>query len=175
MKSVSAPWAGPDPAGGKSRPGPALAGSDRHQSLNKPDYSLGGPVTSPDGPPPGVSGERAMYPAGGTATLWIAERCGQNTCVGSDPGSGGCWSPPDGTVPPGASAPGLISWPPRDVRGAGTGGLWITGPPGPQGGPRSRGLGHAVMKFSPTGELLMTIGTPGQAGGIPPTSSPRPK
>jgi sugar lactone lactonase YvrE len=45
------------------------------------------------------------------------------------------------------------------------GDVWVTDGQGPDGlDPNRDGKGHAVYKFSPTGRLLLTLGTPGVAG-----------
>ena len=122
----------------------------------KPDYSWG---DLPDGRSWGAVS--AMYPAG-DGNLWIAERCGQNTCVGSelDPV---LLVDPSGTVLRSFGA-GLISWP-HGMFVEPDGNIWITD--ASVQGAEAQGLGHAVRKFSPSGELLMTIGTPGEPGDPP--------
>jgi DNA-binding beta-propeller fold protein YncE len=45
------------------------------------------------------------------------------------------------------------------------GNVWITDADGPDGrDPNKNGKGHAVYKFSPGGQVLLTLGTPGVAG-----------
>jgi sugar lactone lactonase YvrE len=45
------------------------------------------------------------------------------------------------------------------------GNVWVTDSQGPDGeDPDREGKGHAAYKFSPTGRLLLTLGTPGVAG-----------
>lgn len=109
----------------------------------------------------------AIYPAP-DGNLWVAERCGQNSCVGSD------LDPvllmdTDGNVLRSFGA-GMISWP-HGMYVEPDGSVWITD--ASTGGAEEQGLGHAVLKFSPQGDLLMTIGTPGEAGD-PPTHLNRP-
>ncbi len=109
----------------------------------------------------------AMYPSP-DGNLWVAERCGQNSCVGSD------LDPvllmdPDGNVLDSFGA-GMISWP-HGMFVESNGNVWITD--AATSGAEEEGLGHTVLKFSPTGELLMTLGTPGEAGD-PPTHLNRP-
>ena len=42
------------------------------------------------------------------------------------------------------------------------GNVWVTDAQGPDGvDPHREGKGHVAMKFSPQGELLLTLGTPG--------------
>jgi sugar lactone lactonase YvrE len=122
----------------------------------RPNYTWG---ELPDGRRWGAVS--AMYPSP-DGNLWVAERCGQNTCVGSnlDPV---LLLDPDGKVLRSFGA-GRISWP-HGMFVEPDGSVWITDAWAT--GAEEAGLGHAVLKFSPTGELLMTLGTPGQAGDPP--------
>jgi DNA-binding beta-propeller fold protein YncE len=91
-------------------------------------------------------------------TLWIFERCGGDTCVGStlDPvmkldGSGKVVTNFGG---------GLVNWP-HGFYVDRAGDVWVTD------GRGENGKGHTVIKFSPDGKVLMTLGKPGQAGNEP--------
>lgn len=122
----------------------------------KPDYSWG---KLPDGRSWGSIS--AMYPAT-DGNLWVAERCGQNSCVGSD------LDPvllldTEGNVLRSFGA-GLLSWP-HGMFVEPNGNLWITD--ASVQGAEEAGQGHVVRKFSPTGELLLTIGVPGEPGDPP--------
>lgn len=102
----------------------------------------------------------AVYPDG-NGTLWVAERCGQNSCVGRD------------DIPPillfessgrllrsfGAS---LLVWP-HGMYVDSKGNVWVTDARG------EGGKGHQVFEFSPDGEVLMTLGKTGVAGKGPNT------
>ncbi len=101
--------------------------------------------------------------------IWAADRCGANSCAGSDV------DPiveldPYGNVVKSFGA-GQILWPHgMDVDREGN--VWIADarsatPQELERFPNAAGKGHTVLKFSPTGELLMTIGTPGEAGDPP--------
>jgi sugar lactone lactonase YvrE len=92
--------------------------------------------------------------------VWVAERCGANTCVGSDADPVLLYTP-DGELVRSFGS-GLIAWP-HGIDVDHEGNLWVTDA-SRQGATTT---GHAVLKFSPTGELLMTIGTPGSAGDPP--------
>ncbi len=92
--------------------------------------------------------------------IWVAERCGANTCVGSDVDPVLLYDK-EGKLLRSFGA-GLIAWP-HGIDVDHEGNVWIADA-------WRRGAtntGHAVLKFSPEGELLMTIGTPGEAGDPP--------
>lgn len=91
-------------------------------------------------------------------TLWLFERCGGDTCVGStvDPvmkldASGKVLANFGG---------GLVNWP-HGFYVDRAGDVWVTD------GRGENGKGHTVTKFSPDGKVLMTLGKPGQAGDAP--------
>jgi streptogramin lyase len=102
-------------------------------------------------------------------SIWVAERCGQNNCVGSnlDPvlefDAGG-------TLVKHFGAGMILS--PHGIFVDRDGNVWVTDCACTIGGGRGRGgaapaaatdaaKGHQVYKFSPDGKLLMTLGTPG--------------
>ena len=91
-------------------------------------------------------------------TLWVYERCGADTCIGStvDPvmkldGNGKILANFGG---------GLVNWP-HGFYVDRAGHVWITD------GRGENGKGNTVIKFSPDGKVLMTLGKPGQAGDAP--------
>jgi DNA-binding beta-propeller fold protein YncE len=91
-------------------------------------------------------------------TLWIYERCGADTCAGStvDPvmkldAAGKMVTKFGG---------GLVNWP-HGFYVDRAGDVWITD------GRGENGKGHTVIKFSPDGKVMMTLGKPGQAGDAP--------
>lgn len=101
--------------------------------------------------------------------LWAGDRCGVNSCAGSD------LDPivkldPSGKVVQSFGA-GLILWPHgMDVDRQGN--VWVTDARSATADelkkfPNAAGKGHAVIKFSPQGKALMTLGTPGTAGNPP--------
>ena len=102
--------------------------------------------------------------------IWAGDRCGTNSCAGSDV------DPivkldPDGNVVQSFGA-GLIIWPHgMDVDREGN--VWVVDARAAnarelQNFPNSAGKGHSVIKFSPEGEVLLVLGTPGETG-APPT------
>src|SRR5580704_3598117 len=91
-------------------------------------------------------------------TLWIFERCGGDSCAGStvDPvmkldASGKMVTNFGG---------GLTNWP-HGFYVDRAGNVWVTD------GRGENGKGHTVIKFSPQGKILLTLGKSGQAGNAP--------
>src|SRR5690606_30852339 len=102
----------------------------------------------------------AVFPSPEGRTLWVAERCGQNSCVGRDDVASVLQFDLDGRLLRSFGA-GMIAWPhgmfvDRD------GNVWVTDATGI--GDIPEGVGHVVYKFSPEGELLLTLGRKGVAG-----------
>ena len=101
--------------------------------------------------------------------IWAGDRCGSNSCAGSDV------DPivkldPDGNVVESFGA-GLIIWPHgMDVDAEGN--VWVVDSRVAtaaelRNSPDAAGKGSAVIKFSPEGEVLMVLGTPGTIGDPP--------
>ena len=61
---------------------------------------------------------------------------------------------------------GLFIWP-HGIDVDSEGNVWVTDAVGDANIPAGDDRGHHVIKFSPTGEVLMTLGTPGEAGDGP--------
>lgn len=101
----------------------------------------------------------AIYPANDGKHIWVAERCGANTCVGSDLDPVLLFDA-EGTLVRSFGA-GLISWPHGMFVDA-EGNVWVADAVGYA--PVPEGVGHVVHKFSAEGELLMTLGRTGEAG-----------
>ena len=101
--------------------------------------------------------------------VWAGDRCGANSCAGSDVDPIVLLDP-EGNVLRSFGA-GLITWPHgMDVDREGN--VWIADARSPNARERERFPdvamnGHVVRKFSPRGELLMTLGVPGEAGDPP--------
>jgi NHL repeat len=104
-------------------------------------------------------------------SVWVGERCGANTCVGStlDPI---LKFDKDGKLVKSFGS-GLIMWP-HGIHVDRQGNVWVTDgqdnlPRRPRGAPADSPLppppakvvGHQVHKFSPDGKLLMSLGNPG--------------
>ncbi len=111
-------------------------------------------------PPPGNDGEWAAVigaEGGPDGNLYVLHRCRSNSCVGRE-------EPPIVKLDPqtgrrlAAWGEGLTAFP-HGLHVDGDGSVWIA-----DVGRDNAPGGHVVRKFSPTGELLMTIGESGVAG-----------
>ena len=95
-------------------------------------------------------------------SLWAIDRCGSNSCAGSD------LDPilkfdADGNVTA-AIGGGLFLFP-HGLHVDRDGNVWVTDARGPHPDtPDSAGQGHVVIKLSPEGEVLLTLGQSGVAG-----------
>lgn len=105
----------------------------------------------------------AVYPAPDGRSIWVADRCGQNTCVGRESMDMIFQFDLDGRLLRSFGA-GQIVWP-HGMFVDRQGNVWITDAVG--FGTPPEGRGHRIFKFSPTGELLMTLGREGVAGDGP--------
>ena len=99
-------------------------------------------------------------------SIWVFERCGSNTnCVGSDLAPILKFDARGNLVK--SFGAGLFVRP-HGIHIDPQGNVWVTDADGPDGqDPRRDGKGHQVFKFSPDGELLMTLGKAGVAGDGP--------
>ena len=102
----------------------------------------------------------AVYPSPDGRTMWVGERCGENQCFGKDDVPSILQFDLDGNLLTSFGA-GQILWPHGMFVDA-DGDVWVTDAVG--FGQEADHRGHTVLKFSPGGELLMTLGTPGTAG-----------
>ena len=91
--------------------------------------------------------------------VWVAERCGENNCVGHGDlapillfDASGAWRKSVGE--------GLFAWP-HGIHVDPNGNIWVAD------ARAGAALGHRVVKLSPEGEVLMTLGEAGVAGGGP--------
>jgi hypothetical protein len=105
----------------------------------------------------------AVYPAPDGRSIWVADRCGRNGCAGHDGVDMIFRFDLDGRLLAQFGA-GLITLP-HGMTVDHEGNVWVTdatsfGDPPP-------GVGQVVLKFSPDGELLMTLGRKGEGGDGP--------
>jgi DNA-binding beta-propeller fold protein YncE len=107
----------------------------------------------------------AVYPGPDGRTIWVAERCGQNTCVDRQHLTTIFQFDLSGRLLREFGA-GLFAWP-HGIHVDREGNVWVTDAVG--FGQQPVGLGHVVYKFSPDGRLLMTLGKRGFAGDGPDT------
>jgi len=97
-------------------------------------------------------------------SLWAFHRCGANSCVGST-------VPPvlkfdaSGTLVKSFGAGMFIR--PHGIYVDRDGNIWVTDAVAVQRTPRGDDRGHQVVKFSPTGEVLLILGDPGTPGAGP--------
>ncbi len=101
----------------------------------------------------------AVYPAA-DGNIWVGERCGENSCDGKDDVDPILLFDSDGNLLRSFGA-GMILWP-HGMHVDREGNVWVTDAVG--FGEQPAGRGHEILKFSPTGELLMTLGKKGVAG-----------
>lgn len=101
--------------------------------------------------------------------IWVAERCGTNSCAGSKVDSV-VKLDPQGNVVTSFGADMFIF--PHGMHVERDGNVWVTDARAATKAelakfPDATGKGHTVYKFSPQGKVLMRLGTPGMAGDPP--------
>ena len=95
-------------------------------------------------------------------SIWVAERCGANSCADSDLDPILLFDKDGNLVRSFGS--GMLLFP-HGIDVDRRGNVWVTDARGPNGRDASHeGRGHAVYKFNADGELLLTLGRPGVAG-----------
>lgn len=98
----------------------------------------------------------AVFPAtDGSGNIWVAERCGQNTCAGSDLPPVLLFSPKGALLR--SFGENVLVWP-HGIHVDSENNVWVTDARG------EGGIGHQVHKFSSKGKLLMSLGKKGIAG-----------
>ena len=112
----------------------------------------------PDGRDYGATS--AVYPGPDGMTIWVAERCGENSCVGKPDLTTIFQFDLEGKLLKQFGA-GHFAWP-HGMHVDRGGNVWVTDAVG--FGEQPEGYGHVVYKFSPDGQLLMTLGKKGIAG-----------
>ena len=119
-----------------------------------PNPWVGHVLPLPDGREWGSTAGVDVDPTNGT--VWVIDRCGSNTCVGSDL---------DPILQYDASGKFLKSFGkgmfafPHGIHVDLDGNVWATDPLPPDGRGAGGNVGQQVTKFSPAGEVLMQLGT----------------
>ncbi|MGY8776949.1 MAG: peptidyl-alpha-hydroxyglycine alpha-amidating lyase family protein [Longimicrobiales bacterium] len=98
----------------------------------------------------------AVYPAADGMHMWVGERCGANLCEDSDADPILLFSSEGELVR--SFGAGMIVWP-HGLHVDSDGNVWVADARG-----SADGRGHQVHKFSPDGELVMSLGQAGVAG-----------
>ena len=123
----------------------------------------------PEGRSPGAIGGVVVDPDG--KHLWAVIRCDAGSdkfgyeCLDSDLDAVVKFSLETGEAVESFGG-GMFIWP-HGIDVAPDGSVWVTDAANPRRVPEGGERGHRVIKFSPTGEVLMTLGTPGVAGDGP--------
>ncbi len=123
--------------------------------------------TLPDGRVWGSVSAVHMAPDG--VHVWAGDRCGTNSCATSDVDPIVKLDPTGRVVA--SLGGGQMIWP-HGIDVDSEGNIWIAdarlaNEKELAENPDAKNRGSAVLKFSPTGELLMTLGTPGEMGDPP--------
>jgi hypothetical protein len=94
-------------------------------------------------------------------SIWVAERCGANSCANSQLPSILKFDANGNLVK--SFGAGMLQFP-HGIHVDRDGNVWVTDAPfSSRGGARDTTKGHQVFKFSPNGDLLLTLGRPGGA------------
>ena len=145
-------------------PACAVAQSEPTNDLPNPYRTVEGWAKLPAGMEWGSTSAVDIDPDG--VSVWVAERCGGNVgaCVENADRDPVMKFDADGNMVTSFGA-GMIAWP-HGIHVDAEGNVWIADArdnrPTREGDPMpTRLIGHQVLKFSPTGELLMALGEPG--------------
>ncbi len=134
---------------------PAISIAENHAP--NPFATIEGWAKLPEGRVWGATS--AIYPAADGKHIWIAERCGTNSCVDS-PLDPVLLFDEHGNLVRSFGA-GMIAWP-HGMHVDSDGNVWVADAVGYA--PVPDGWGHVIYKFSPEGQLLMTLGEKGNPG-----------
>jgi len=94
------------------------------------------------------------------SSIWVAERCGANSCIGSNLPTVLKFDASGKLVT--SFGAGMFIFP-HGIHVDRDGNIWVADGMPPGRGTPPQGTGHTVVKFSPEGKMLMTLGTPGGA------------
>jgi len=109
----------------------------------------------------------AVYPSPDGRTIWAADRCGANTCIGKPDMDVIFRFDLDGHLLK-SFGKGMFAWP-HGMHVDRDGNVWVADAAGIGANTDTGGLGHVIYKFDPDGKLLMTLGKKGVAGDGPDT------
>ena len=101
----------------------------------------------------------AIYPAPDGRSIWVAERCGANVCLDADVDPVMRFDLEGNLLT--SFGQGMFAWP-HGMFVDDDGNVWVADATGYAEVPA--GWGHVIYKFSPEGELLMTLGERGVPG-----------
>jgi sugar lactone lactonase YvrE len=148
------------------------AGTAYTQSDGQPINDLPNPYQTvenwakmPEGRTWGATSAVEIDPDG--KSIWVAERCGANSCAGSNLPVVLKFDETGKLVK--SFGAGMFIFP-HGIHVDRQGNVWVTDgiPPG-AANPAAAGKGHIVVKFSPEGKVLLTLGKAGVAGDGPDT------
>jgi DNA-binding beta-propeller fold protein YncE len=128
--------------------------------LPNPYRTIEGWAKMPEGRTWGSTSAVGIDPDG--VSVWVAERCGSNSCLNSDVDAILKFDANGNMVQSFGSGAAVF---PHGFLVDNEGNIWLTdgrdnrGPVGSE--PPAVLMGHQVKKFSPSGELLLALGTPG--------------
>ncbi|WP_419934586.1 peptidyl-alpha-hydroxyglycine alpha-amidating lyase family protein [Candidatus Palauibacter sp.] len=140
--------------------GPGAGTLQAQLTAPNPYMAMDGWGQLPDGRSWGATS--AVYPAPDGEHIWVGERCGANLCVESDVDPILLFDTEGNLVRSFGS--GMIAWP-HGMFVEDDGSVWVADAVGYA--PVPEGWGHVIYKFSPEGEVLMTLGEKGVAGDGP--------
>lgn len=140
---------------------------------DNPYTAIEGWAKMPEGRTWGATSAVDVAPDG--RSIWVAERCGQNTCLNSDFDPVLLFDESGKLVR--SFGRGLIVWP-HGIHVDRDGNVWVTdardnrpsrprgaAPDSPLPPAPAKIIGHQVFKFSPEGKVLMALGAPGGGKG----------
>jgi len=129
--------------------------------LPNPYQTIEGWARMPEGRTWGATSAVEIDPDG--KSIWVAERCGANSCAGSDLPAVLKFDETGKLVK--SFGAGIFVFP-HGIHVDKQGNVWVTDgiPPGAAAAQAAAGKGHIVVKFSPEGKILLTLGKAGVAG-----------
>lgn len=129
--------------------------------LPNPYQTVEGWAKMPEGRTWGATSAVDIDPDG--KSVWVAERCGANSCAGSNLPVVLKFDETGKLVK--SFGEGMFIFP-HGIHVDKAGNVWVTDgvPPGGANDPKTAGKGHIVVKFSPQGKVLLTLGKTGVPG-----------